>query len=180
MKEDSIYILNPAYFLRNDLRRSIIGTYDYPSISQDLYERNTLSIIHPYYAQMLSFFNGRRNLGECLTCIADFFGLQREDVATFIVNYIENPNGTTIEYGSHYYSLPKNLLIEQNNYSIPEIYEPEDFNIDDDLDVDTIRLYKPIKLIIETNLNCYTDCEYCYADRHNPNFKNKMRIIVYI
>lgn len=183
MNNDSIYILNPAYFLRNDIRRAIIGTYDFPQISPDLYERNTLSIIHPFHAQLLSFFDGTRTLSECITSITDYFGLQREYVASFIANYIENPNGTTIKQGLHYYSLPKHLLVEQNKYYVPELYKPEDFNIDEDLDVDSVRLYKPIKLIIETNLNCYTDCEYCYADRHNPlasklvSIENLLRII---
>lgn len=168
MKVDRTYILNPAYYLRNDLRRAIIGTYDFPHISQDLYERNILSIIHPYQAQMLSFFDGSRSLKECIYSIADFFGLNIENVTSFIGNYIENPNGTTILHDSHYYLLPKNLLIEKKEHCIPEIYKPEDFDIDEDLDFDSVRLYKPIKLIIETNLNCYTDCEYCYADRLNP------------
>lgn len=167
MKEDCIYIINPAYFLRNDVRRAIIGSYDSPNISKDLYEQNSLSIIHPFHAQMLSFFNGTRTLKECIMDIANYFELEQDDVASFIRKYIENPLGTSIIHNSHCYYLPKNVLIEKSHFEHKETYKIEDFNIDDELDVRSVRLYKPIKLIIETNLNCYTDCEYCYADRHN-------------
>lgn len=168
MNNDSIYIINPAYFLRNDLKRAIIGTFDFPQISQDLYEHNCLSIIHPFHAQMLSFFDGTRNLRECIEEIARYFDIKEEIVTKFIDNYIENPNGIMTVFDSHHYYLPKNVLIEKRNITHPETYDVEDFSIDGDLDVESTRFYIPVKLIIETNLNCYTDCEYCYADRHNP------------
>lgn len=168
MHNEYKYILNPAYFLRNDKKRSVIGTFDFPNISQDFYDKNTLNIIHPFHAQMLSFFNGERTLRECIDSISNYFDIKIDEVEAFIENYIENPKGITILYNSHYYFLPKNLLIENRNYTRSEVYQVEDFIINDELDVSSIRLFKPTKLIVETNLNCYTDCEYCYADRHNP------------
>ena len=46
--KNKYYILNPAYFLRNDLHRAVIGTFDFPEVEDGLYEKNTLHIIHPY------------------------------------------------------------------------------------------------------------------------------------
>lgn len=176
MNKDSTYIINPAYFLRNDIKRAIIGTFDFPQISQDLYEHNCLSIIHPFHAQMLSFFDGTRNLRKCIYEIATYFDIKEDIVARLIENYIENPNGTITFFDSHHYYLPKNVLIEKQNYIHPESYNVNYFSIACDLDVESIRLYKPIKLVLETNLNCYTDCEYCYADRHNPLATNLVSV----
>ena len=55
LDKEKYYILNPAYFLRNDMHRAIIGAFDFPDIEDELYEKNALHIIHPFTASMLSF-----------------------------------------------------------------------------------------------------------------------------
>lgn len=167
MNSTDIYILNPAYFLRNDVRRAIIGTYEFPEIPQDLYEKNALRIIHPYHAQMLACFNGKNNFEQSVKEISQHFTLDPNIVSSFIKNYIANPTDLHIKYGDVVFSFPKNVLIKKENYSSKEQYTKEEFEIDEDFDAKTVRLYKPVKLIIETNLNCYTNCVYCYADRNN-------------
>lgn len=173
---NKIFILNPAYFLRNDVYRAIIGTFDFPSMPPDLYEKNYLKRIHPLNAQMISFFNGKRNLAECIDLISDYFELPCDVVSDILINYINNPEELCIKNGDDYILFPKNVLIEKSNYERTEYYEPDDFKIEGPVDLKTIRLYKPVKIIIETNLNCYTDCIYCYADKCHPKAKDILPI----
>ena len=174
MNATDIFILNPAYFLRNDIHRAIIGTYDFPEIPQELYEKNALRIIHPYQAQMLACFNGKNNFEQSVKEISQHFTLDPKTVSSIIRNYIANPTDLHIKYGDVVFSFPKNVLIKKEGYSSIEQYTKEEFEIDKTFDAKTIRLYKPVKLIIETNLNCYTNCVYCYADRNNPKAHNLM------
>ena len=46
-------ILNPAYFLRNDVHRAIIGTFEFPKIEKSLYDAHVLYRIHPIITQFL-------------------------------------------------------------------------------------------------------------------------------
>lgn len=64
--KDKKYILNPAYFLRNYIHRAVIGSSDFPDMPDGMYEKNSLHIIHPFTAIMLSFFDGTRTLYQCM------------------------------------------------------------------------------------------------------------------
>ena len=165
------YILNPAYFLRNDIHRAVIGTFDFPDMPDGLYEKNSLHIIHPFTATMLSFFDGARTLYQCVQDISNHFGLSFEDTEIFINRYINNSESLCIKLGDDYIVLPIYTIIESGNYVRSESYQASDFEIDGDIDLHSARLYKPVKAIIELNFQCYTDCKYCYADRNNAKAK---------
>lgn len=53
-------------------------------------------------------------------------------------------------------------------------YNPKDFEIDGEVDLHSIRLFKPVKAIVEMNFQCYTNCKYCYADRSNVKAKRNL------
>lgn len=169
--KNKIYILNPAYFLRNDVHRAVIGTFDFPDMPNGMYEKNALHIIHPITATMLSFFDGTRTLGQCVQEISNYFGIKSEETEAFISRYINNNEPLCIKYGEDYIVLPIYTIIESGVYVRPELYRVGDFNIDGEVDLKSQRLYKPVKAIIEMNFKCYTDCKYCYADRNNIKSK---------
>lgn len=168
---NSVYILNPAYFLRNDVHRAVIGTYDHPEMPSEMYDRNIHFLIHPITAQMLSFFDGTRNLQENLELISDFFDIDFSDCEKIIEKYINNPDTLYIKFEDDYILLPKMVLIECYEVKRTEYYTPKEFEVNGDIDLKTTRLYKPLKAIIELNFSCYTDCCYCYADRKNTKSK---------
>lgn len=141
----------------------------FPNIESEFYERNVMTFLHPIQAQMLSFFDGDNSLEDCINSISSLFSISHEKVESILLNYIENKNSFNIESNGVYFYFPKYILIEKNNYIRDELYHVEDFAVKNKLDFSTTRLFKPLKLIIETNLNCYTDCIYCYADKKNPN-----------
>jgi len=165
MKRDKIYILNPAYFLRNDIHRALIGTFEDCEIDSEKYDKNILFFIHPVNAQMLSFFDGEKTLSQCVYEISKYFDISENEIYDIVLNYIENEDKLCIEYNNENIFFPKNVLLEKGNYVRKEFYHPEQFIVNKNIDLTSTRLYKPIQAIFELTLNCYTDCEYCYADR---------------
>lgn len=168
LNKEKYYILNPAYFLRNDVHRAIIGSFDFPDIEDELYEKNAIHIIHPFTASMLSFFDGNKTLLQCIHLISEYFDISIDKTENIIDKYINNSEPLCIQYNNDYIILPINTIIEKANYKRREYYNANDFNIDGEVDLHSTRLYRPIKVIIEMNFSCYTDCKYCYADRRNP------------
>ena len=80
MDINGTYILNPAYYLRNDVKRCLIGAYDEARFPDLEFDSNITCHIHPANAQMLSFFDGKRTLAECITDIAGYFDLEQEQI----------------------------------------------------------------------------------------------------
>jgi len=163
MNNDKTYILNPAYYLRNDVKRCIIGTYEEPGVDIE-FSDPWLSLIHPANAQLLSFFNGKSCLSDCLTNISEYFGLTIDETIRVVSRYIGNKKSFSIKTEENTMFLPKNVLIEKNHMNRNELYTPDMF-ICKEVDFNNQRLYKPISATLELLFDCYTDCTYCYADR---------------
>lgn len=165
-------ILNPAYYLRNDIHRAIIGTFEFPGMKTDLYEPHFLYPIHPFLAQLLSFFSKNNTVSQIQNEISEYFQLSIEQVAEIIQPMINNVHPLIKEFDGTRTILPTNLLIESCEVSRKETYNPQDFIIKEELDLETKRLYKPIHAILELTMRCLTDCIYCYADKreHKTEF----------
>lgn len=176
MNIHEIYILNPAYYLRNDIKRCLIASYDEVMLHNIEFDNNITCHIHPANAQMLSFFDGKRDLARCIEDIADYFDLERNTVTNILNSYIENPNKIYIPYKDQCIVLPKNVLVNIEKCSRQEYYHVDDFICTNDIDLSYGRQYKPLSAIFELTMNCYTDCIYCYADRKNPLAKNMLTI----
>lgn len=170
------YILNPAYYLRNDIKRCLIGAYDEVRFPNLEFENNVTCHIHPVNAQMLSFFDGKKTLAECITDIAGYFDLEQEQIKKILVNYIENPQRLFLPYKNQLIILPKNVLVDGSKYSRDEYYNVNDFYCEGDIDLSYGRQYKPLSAIFELTMTCYTDCVYCYADRKNPCAKKALSV----
>lgn len=159
------YILNPAYYLRNDIKRAVIGDHGGIYESSEAHAEDVNSVLHPKIAQMLSFFDGERTLQECLDAIAAYFGVTPDDIAPIIEKYIGNPKAFIIPYGKHCIHVPQNVLVEKKDHKKFNRYTPEQFEVDGEVDLSHDRYNKPIQCTLELLFKCYTDCIYCYADR---------------
>lgn len=170
MNTNNIYILNPAYYLRNDVKRALIGTYETidPKYKKYAYS-DTVSIIHPVIAQMLSFFDGERTLRECIGEIATYFQLSYEEIESIIRRYIENTNEFAINHHGKHIGIPQNILVRKDSGIHRELYTPQQFIINGTVDLESYRLYRPVNMLLELTLQCYTDCAYCYADRRKTS-----------
>lgn len=168
MNLDNIYILNPAYYLRNDIHRVLLGSY--PKYSSEIPHEEVLSIIHPHNAQLLACFDGKRTLGECIKCLTSWFDLDEDTIKGLISIYIENSESFTIRIAERYMYFPTYVLvntINTINTTRKENYSITDFDIED-IDLKTERLYIPNTVLFNLTYKCKTDCLYCYADRTNP------------
>lgn len=163
---ESIYVLNPAYYLKKDRNRVILTTfedYEHPTIPFE----DFTGFIHPLNAQMLTFFNGKDTLEEVGKKVSHYFGLSLEDTKITLARYIENEKRFSIKCGNVWMFFPEHLIIKKDELSeeVYGVYEPEDFPYTGTPDFFTDKFEVPQTINMLLTMKCYTDCIYCYANR---------------
>ncbi|MDE7149506.1 MAG: radical SAM protein [Bacteroidales bacterium] len=118
-------------------------------------------------AQMLSVFDGKRTMTECLSVLENRFELSRNDLQEILDRYIENREWINSEDESKCFLALENMLIQKGDYERVEYYKMEDFPMSGKADFSFRRNHGPVVAIFELTMRCYTDCVYCYADRRN-------------
>ena len=154
---------NPGYRLRQDGNRVVLfGEENAVNHTEEWF-----SFIHPYQAQLLSFFKGNEPLEIEISRCASFFNRSIKEMTAIVQPFIENSK--RFEYklkdGSTY-SFPKNVLICSDEKVI-SMNRTGKFEFLGKPDCDTNRLQFPININLELIMGCYTDCKYCYADRNS-------------
>lgn len=122
--------------------------------------RGYISVIHPLFAMMLTFFNNTE-FDEATKRISTFLHLPLERVKQQMQLLVENPqivtNGTS--------GFPKRTIVEYDSKKMTlHNYKPEQF-IYKDVDVRISRLQVPNDIVCNVTMKCMTSCFYCYADR---------------
>lgn len=155
-------ILNPIYTLKPDKGRAlIIPTFsprDYlysPSIS------NTY-VIHPIYAIILSFMDGR-SIEECVMDAADKLKVPTNYIQKLVDGWFENPEPIRLKSKEDISMFPPYMLIQNSKFDSKK-YDYRDF-LYEDLDTVMKRHYTPSALTLMLNNTCYTKCVYCYQDK---------------
>lgn len=174
-----VYILNPSYRLRQDGNRVVLASFD------DRTENapdDWISFIHPLHAQILSFFSSPAPLKDIIDRCASFLRLDKDTTFSLLTKFINNKEfGIKIKnIGNAYF--PKEIIQKWDYKTSPVIYAPEDFIVKGDPDLHTYRLHFPISINMELTMNCYVNCEYCYANRKlkNTYLLSKDEIISFI
>lgn len=162
---NEIYILNPCYFLHNDIYRCQIGSYSIPRYNDIVYTSDRLLNIHPYVAQLLSVFDGKKTLDDCVTLLSKHFKLSNEAVFNIVSLYIENKEWIGSENTGTVFRALENMLILKKSYDRQEYYKIEDFKKGAVVNLGFCRNIKPVSCIFELTMKCFTNCEYCYANR---------------
>lgn len=163
-KLDKVYILNPRYIMRNDINRIVFATIDLKDFESSKVN-NIITLIHPVYAAMFSFFKGDKSLNENVKEISGYFHITYTEAYDLTSKFVDNATQITVEYDGVFFYLPKNILIENKNKNALRTYSADDFTIGDKLDMKTMRLNIPLEANILINNRCVTDCIYCYADK---------------
>lgn len=161
---NEVYILNPAYVMRNDSRRVVIFSG---------LERNHLSAkkwesyILPLHAKLFSFFTFDRPLNVTITLLSQYLKRDVEAIKRIIFPFIENPLSVYTKYKDKKVFIPKNVIINRNQIEGEVNYlnlKPDHFNCHQ-IDIVSRRLFTaPSLLTIMLNNTCAADCVYCYAD----------------
>lgn len=160
----SKYILNPLYVLRHESNKTYIMMGPAYGIS------STLNVIHPVFAMLLSFFNGRE-FDEIVKSISEYFDLSSEKIVKLMTPLLENSNIISNKYGA----FPRNIIIRYKEGVKLHGYKPEDF-IYNDVDLRISRFVKPANIVFNVTMKCRTSCIYCYADRKNTHAINHLTI----
>lgn len=165
------YILNSYYVLRHDKKRTFILGGKNGRMSNGIsVDNDWKSMIHPAYAMMLSFFSTPIELDKAVTAISNFFSFPEEQIEKFLTTMIHAKECWHTTLAGVDSGFPKSLIIpEQPQLNKSIRYRPEDFRFKE-LDFESRRmLTAPLSIVWMPNNNCYTSCEYCYADRKHHN-----------
>lgn len=147
------YILNPKYVLRSE------GNKVYILVDPHYQMEATLSVIHPLYAMILSFFKGSK-LKDTIQQVSSFLQLSYDKVESMIVPLLDNEN--IVERGLSAFS--PHILIEYKEGMKIHTYQPTDFRYTD-VDICVSRFQSPTDIICNITMKCATSCIYCYANR---------------
>ncbi|MDE6755087.1 MAG: radical SAM protein, partial [Muribaculaceae bacterium] len=155
-------IINPIYTLKPDKGRSLIVQSYSPR--DYLYERATANtyVIHPIYAMILSFIDGR-SIEECIAEAAEKINVPEKSIQKLIEGWYNNSEGIKIKSKYDSSCFPPHLLVENSKHT-PKKYDYKDFMYDE-LDVVMKRHHTPSSLTLMVNNTCITKCVYCYQDK---------------
>lgn len=162
--KDLIYVVNPAYYLRNDINKIVFCCRENIYLDEDTYE-NFFTYIHPFNAQLLSFFNGENTLKEIICKAAMHFSLSYDDIENIVSGLIENPTGKSIKYKWSWMYFPKNTLVKRSDVDRFYKYELNAFITNEKIDLNSFRLNIPTSANLLLTMKCHTNCIYCYANR---------------
>jgi sulfatase maturation enzyme AslB (radical SAM superfamily) len=162
MRENKKFIINPAYFIKHDEKRTLITNRS--DLLDEKVTDSFFSFVHPVHMMILSFFNGSTTLSQTYSAIDKFVNNPEINYKVICEPLIENTEEKTIKFGEEYYHYPKNFIIEKNHSKDGFSYSPDQFSYSE-LDFDSIRLFSPLEITFMLNTICVTNCMYCYADR---------------
>jgi hypothetical protein len=162
--DNEVYILNPAYVMKNDLHRVVI--YSCSNIN-NLSIRNWESFLHPIHAKIFSFFTFNRPLNVTVSLLGRYLKKDKQTIKKIIAPFIENHLSIYTKYGDEKVKIPKNIIINQNHINGKIVFlnlTPDMFECQN-IDISTRRMYtSPQLLTFMLNNICISDCIYCYAD----------------
>lgn len=161
-----MYALNPCYYFRQEGNRTYMLSKSFYAQSQAV-NLEWRSIIHPVYAMILSFFSEPITKKDALIKIQCFLETTADQVDKLVDMFICNSEEIHSEYHGSISNFPKNVIIEVGDDYIPNhVYTPRDFMYKR-VETNEVRPESaPFSLMIMFNNHCFTNCVYCYADKH--------------
>lgn len=161
MKNNDVYILNPHYYLRNDIRRILLYSKSQTDVRSC---SNWYAFIHPLQAVMLSFFTYKRSLKENILLLSKYFHCELSEMEHFVAPFIRNSQPLCAHWHGRKIVFPKNIIVPAKSDDIFRELSPQEF-VCQNLDLDNRRLYSaPLSITIMLTNKCVTNCCYCYAD----------------
>jgi len=171
--ENSVFILNPDYVIRNDSHRVVLFSRDKTSpLSVSHWE----SFLHPLHAQIFSFFTFNRPLNVTISLLSRFFQRDKQTIRKIVYPFIENQQSIYTKFNEDKVRIPKNLIINRNQIT----GEVDFLNLNPDIfscwniDITNERNFTaPQMLTFMLNNSCVSNCIYCYADTKSK-VKNRL------
>lgn len=159
---------NPDYILKPDDGRTLIMA---ALVGRNLLkniEDSFTNIIHPIYAMILSFVDGRE-YDKCIADAAHELDVAPELVKGFIDSVLDKPNQINIKSKDSVSAFPPYTIISQPVELLNRRYTPDLFAYTT-LDLRMKRHLTPSTITLMLNNICMTNCIYCYQDKtHKVN-----------
>lgn len=152
------YILNKDYQLCNDITRVML-------VSNQGANKNINLFIHPSHAVLLSIFNGDKILNDAIETISDIFSISRNEAMKIVLPFIENKTELAVKFDGKVFYFPSRVLVKADECDVRNELCPDGFLIAPPYDFNTPRANYPRRILFVINLNCATDCFYCYANK---------------
>jgi radical SAM protein with 4Fe4S-binding SPASM domain len=159
----SFISLNPIYVLKPDSGRALIlaalpGRRLTPGMDDSF-----TNIIHPIYAMILSFIDGRER-AVCVQEAANALGVSTDLIDRFVDALLDNPNSTVLQLTNANSAFPPKTIITLQQEEVSHRYDADLFSYQT-LDMRMKRLFTPSMITIMFNNVCVTRCIYCYQDK---------------
>lgn len=160
---EQFIILNPNYVLKPDDGRvlvmaSLVGRNRLKGIDDSF-----TNIIHPIYAMILSFVDGRE-YNECINEAAKVLDVTEDLIEGFIQKLLDNPEQVYLKSNDKFSAFPPNTIITIPSRTPSRRYNPEMFSYSE-LDLRMKRHLTPSTITLMVNNICATNCIYCYQDK---------------
>ncbi len=156
-------IFNPNYILKPDDGKTLILSALVGRNSEKGITDSFTNVIHPIYAMILSFIDGRER-EVCINQAASALDVPTELVSNFVDKVTNNQEQIYLKSGDGISSFPPNTIISIESESTNHRYEPELFEYNK-VNLQMGRHKTPSSLTFMFNNICKTDCIYCYQDK---------------
>jgi radical SAM protein with 4Fe4S-binding SPASM domain len=155
--------LNSNYVLKPDEGRTLILSSLVGRNKIEGVDDSVTFIIHPIYAMILSFIDGRE-YDECIIDASNELGVAKELIEGFVQKLLDNPSQVYIKSNDKISAFPPQTIITISSRELSKRYNPEMFRYED-LDLRMKRHYTPSTITLMLNNICVTKCIYCYQDK---------------
>lgn len=155
---------NPKYVLKND-EGCVLLLPKKGLADEKGFDDSVNSVIHPFYAMMLSFVNGDE-YDSVINNIHKELNIPYDKIKRFIDPLIENKKQVAFKYKETLLGFPINTILISNTKRFPA-YSPADFEYNN-VKIQTCRHKTPSTITLMLNNKCSTNCIYCYADKRKP------------
>lgn len=154
---------NPKYVLKPDsgctlILASLVGRNQLFGI-----EDSFTNVIHPIYAMILCYINGR-DFDTCISDAANALDIPQDLVEGFVNTLIDNPNRVVSKGKEGVSAFPPFTIITHKEQTISNRYTAELFRYTK-VDLRIKRHLTPSAITLMLNNVCMTNCIYCYQDK---------------
>lgn len=159
-------IFNPQYVLKPDSGRTLILAAEVGRDSLKNMNENFETFIHPVYAMILSFIDGRGSQ-TCINTASQYLHVSPSKIEKFVNKLLDNPKYVKIETTTGASIFPPHTIIKSSGVIRNRRFKPEMFFYDY-IDLRYKRHLTPTSVTLMVNNICETSCYYCYADKSKP------------
>lgn len=154
---------NTDYVLKPDNGKALVMAALVGRNSQERIKDSFTNIVHPIYAMILSFIDGREK-NVCIEDASNALGVPKELIENFIDEVTDNADMVYMKSKDGFSAFPPNTVVVCDEARDNHRYEPEIFDYDK-VNLTMDRHLTPSSITMMFNNICVTNCIYCYQDK---------------